>query len=297
MDETRVARVQTKLEGFVDHLYVSAVGETVAQGQPLFSVFHRRAYSMAQAEFLEASLTAAGMGTTAGPNAQKQRIANAETARAARQQLEMLGFSDDQIAAVSRAHQPLTSLPVGAPISGVIVEYRVALNQKLSMEPLLTIADLSSLWAVGDFSPGDAAAIRNGQAATLTVPYYPGKEFQATVQAILPAMDPLAHTVKVRIEIPNPALLLKPEMFGQIELRAGSGTRKLTVPAEAVLDSGLAQTVFADLGNGYVEPITVKTGERFGGRIEILQGLREGNPIVTSGAFLLDSETRIRSRD
>jgi RND family efflux transporter MFP subunit len=299
VDETRLAHIQTKLEGNVDHLYVSAAGEKVTQGQPLLTIFHRRTYAMPQAQFLEALMGNAGMGPIpkSPAEAERMRLANGEALRIARQQLEMLGFTDEQIAAVQRAHQPLASIPVHSPVSGVITEFHVAVNQKISMEPLLTIADLSSLWAVADFSPADAAFVRPGQSATLTVPYFPEKVFHGTVQTALPVMDSAAHTVKVRVAVPNPDWLLKPEMFGQMELRVEGSRKRLTVPATAVIDTGRERIVFADLGGGYLEPRSVQTGERFGDRVEILQGLKDGNRIVTSGAFLLDSESRIRSRN
>jgi RND family efflux transporter MFP subunit len=299
VDETRVARLQTKLEGSVDHLYVSAPGERVTQGQPLLTVFHRRTYAMPQAQFLEALMGNAGMGPTpkSPAEAERMRLANGEALRIARQQLEILGFTDEQIAAVQRAHQPLASIPVHSPITGVITEFHVALNQKISMESLLTIADLSSLWAVADFSPADAAFVHSGQSVAITAPYFPGKVFRGIVQTVLPVMDVAAHTVKVRVAVPNPDGLLKPEMFGQVELRVEGPRKKLTVPVTAVIDTGVERVVFADLGGGYLEPRSVTTGERFADRVEILQGLQVGSRIVTSGAFLLDSESRIRSRN
>jgi Cu(I)/Ag(I) efflux system membrane fusion protein len=298
VNENRVARVQTKLEGFIDHLYVRGVGERVTRGQPLLTVYNRRTYSMAQMEFLQAAMNASGMGEpaagAASPDA--KRIADAEALRAARERLQMLGFTDDQIEAVGRAHQALWSLPIHAPISGVIIEYNAALNKKLAMEPLLTIADLSSVWVTADFVTLDAATIQPGQRATLTVPYVPGKVFQGTVDAVLPELDPVTRTLKVRLQFDNPGLLLRPEMYGEVELRSVAGLRKLTAPRDAVLDSGRGQTVFVDLGDGYLEPRDVQTGERFGDRVEIVQGLKAGQRIVTSGNFLLDSESRLRLR-
>jgi membrane fusion protein, copper/silver efflux system len=298
LNENRVARVQTKLDGFIDHLYVKGVGEHVTQGQPLLSIYNRRTYSMAQMEFLQAATDASGMGEPAAgassPDA--KRTANAEALRAARQRLQMLGFSDDQIEAVGRAHQALWSLPIHAPISGVIVEYNASLNQKLGMEPLLTIADLTSVWVTADFATADAAAIQTGRSATLIIPYLPGKVFRGTVDAVLPELDPVTRTLKVRLQFDNPGLLLRPEMYGEVELHSAAGPRKLTAPQEAVLDSGRSQTVFVDLGDGYLESREVQTGERFGDRVEIIQGLKAGQHIVTSGNFLLDSESRMRLR-
>jgi Cu(I)/Ag(I) efflux system membrane fusion protein len=296
VDESRVVHVQSKLEGFIDHLYVHSVGETVTQGQPLLSIFNRRTYSMPQMQFLQATMDASGMNAPATDlsNPNQKRLADAEALRTARQQLEMLGFTEDQIQAVSRAHQVLTSVPIHAPLSGVVIEFHAALNQKLDMEPLLTIADLSGVWVTADCLASDGASIRPGQSATLTVPYLPDRVFRGTVDTVLPKLDPETHSLQVRLRFANPSMLLKPEMAGELEFSAGTGARRLTVPTQAVLDSGRTQRVFVDLGGGFVEPREVHTGERFGDRIEILSGIRPGQRIVISGNFLLDSESRMR---
>jgi Cu(I)/Ag(I) efflux system membrane fusion protein len=297
INESRTARIQTKLEGFVDHVSVTAPGEYVTQGQPLFSIYNRRAYSMAQMTFLQAQMDAAGMGRTSSDsnNPGQSARAAAEALAAARLQMEMTGFTDYQIEGIARAHQALTSFPFHAPISGIIVEYNVALNQKVGMEPLLTIADLSTVWVTGSFAPADAVAIKPGQAATLTVPYLPERVFHGTVQTLLPEVEAGSRTAKVRFQFDNPAYVLKPEMFGEVELRSAA-EKKLTVPQEAVLDRGRTQVVFLDLGGGYLEPHEVRTGEKFASRVQIREGLKPGQRIVVSGNFLLDSEVRMRSR-
>jgi len=296
VDDTRVARVQTKLEGFIDQLFVKSVGETVRKGQPLLSIYNRRAYSMAQSEFLDAIMASGGMGLTAEAAASPDaRRAAREAVLAAREHLEMLGFTEYQIEAVARAHQPLRSLPIYAPIGGVVIEYSAALNDPVGMQPLLTIADLSSVWATASFAAADAAGIRRGQSAVLRVPYAPGRTFHGVVDLILPQVDPETHTLSARVQVDNPGLELKPQMYGEVELRAGGGSKKLTVPQEAVIDSGRAQTVFVASGEGYLEPRVVATGERYGDRIEILRGLKPGERVVTSGNFLLDSEVQLRS--
>jgi Cu(I)/Ag(I) efflux system membrane fusion protein len=297
VNENRVARVQSKLEGYIDHIYVTAPGERVTQGQLLLSIYNRRAYSMAQMQFLQAAMDATGMSLPATDPAHPndRRLAAAEALRDARQQLEMMGFTGDQIDAIHRAQQPLFSVPVHAPISGIVLEKNAALNQKPGMEPLLTIADLSTIWATAYLSAGDAAAIEPGQAATLAVPNLPQKVFHGFVRTVLPELDASTSTTKVLLQFDNAAYLLKPGMYGEVEVRS-HGLQKLTVPEEAVVDRGRTQVVFVDLGGGYLEPREVRTGERFGDRVEIVQGLTSGQRIVTSGNFLLDSESQMRLR-
>jgi membrane fusion protein, copper/silver efflux system len=296
VNENRVARIQSKLEGYIDRIYVTSPGEHVTQGQLLLSIYNRRTYSMAQMQFLQAAMDATGMSLPATDltNPNERRLAAAEALRSAHQQLEMMGFTSDQIDAVSRAHQPLYSVPIHAPISGVVLELNAALNQKAGMEPLLTIADLATVWVTATFLGGDTAAIQSGQAASLSVPNLPGKVFHGVVQTILPELDPSTGSTKVLLQFDNAAYLLKPEMYGEVELRSPSA-KKLTVPEQAVLDRGRTQAVFVDLGGGYLEPREVRIGERFGDRVEIVQGLKSGQRIVTSGNFLLDSESQLRS--
>lgn len=297
VNEERIVRVQTKLEGFIDQLYVKSVGEPVKKGQLLLSIYNRRAYSMAQSEFLRAMMDSSGMGLSAAAAASPEaRNAAHEGLLAAREHLSMLGFTEDQIEAVARAHQPLRSFPLYASIDGIVIGYNAALNQEPGMEPLLTIADLSNVWVTAGFSAAEAATIRPGQNATLTAPFAPDRVFHGSVDRILPELDADTRQVKVRLVFDNSDQSLRPQMYGEVELHTGAGKQRLTVRQEAVLDSGHTRSVFLDLGDGYLEPHEVITGERFGDRIEIVHGLTAGQRVVTSGNFLLDSETQIHSR-
>jgi RND family efflux transporter MFP subunit len=159
---------------------------------------------------------------------------------------------------------------------------------------LYTIADFSTVWVIADVFEYEAAQIHVGLAASMTMPYLPGRIFRGKVSYILPQVDPATRTLKVRIQFDNPGNQLKPEMFGDVEFRTG-GARVLTVPQSAVLNSGLRQVIFVDRDNGYLEPRDVKTGRQFDSRIEILSGLKAGERIVTSGNFLIDSESQLNA--
>jgi len=159
---------------------------------------------------------------------------------------------------------------------------------------LYTVVDLSKVWIMADVFEYEAPMVQMGQPAKVSLSYNSGKPLSAQVNYIQPQVDPMTRTLKVRLEADNPALMLKPDMYVDVEFRVGMPQR-VTVPAEAVLDSGLKKTVFVDRGNGYVEPRQVEIGERIADRIEIRKGLQAGERIVTSGNFLIDSESQLKS--
>jgi len=293
VNEKRVAHIETRLEGWIDKLFVGAAGEAVTQGQVLFTVYNRKPVTT-QMEFLHA-MDVRMAAVMAGASASPGQLADADALlTAAKQRMDALGFSDAQMEAIGRSHQPVWKVPVVAPIAGTVTEYHALQGQMLTPGTVLTIADLSTVWVTADLAGVEAAAIRPGQAATLRAPFFPGRTFRGTVDTILPQLDAVTHRLAVRLQFDNPDRLLRPEMYGEIELRTSAARRTLTVPGEAVVDSGRSQTVFLDLGDGYVEPREVTTGERFGDRVEIVRGLAAGQRIVTSGNFLLDSESRMR---
>jgi RND family efflux transporter MFP subunit len=159
---------------------------------------------------------------------------------------------------------------------------------------LYTVADLSTVWVIADVFEYEVANVRVNLPASLTLVSSPGRAFRGRVSYILPDVDPATRTLKVRLQFDNPGFALKPGMFGEVELSTG-GARKLTVPETAVLNSGDRQVVFLDRGEGRFEPRAVTIGVQSGGLIEILSGLREGDRIVTSGNFLLDSESQLKA--
>jgi len=159
---------------------------------------------------------------------------------------------------------------------------------------LYTVADLSTVWVIADVFEYEASNVRLNQAASLTLVSSPGRVFHGRVSYILPQVDPTTRTLKVRLQFDNPGFALKPDMYGDVELQTG-GARKLVAPETAVLNSGDRQVVFLDRGNGRFEPRAVTIGAQSGGLIEILSGLQEGDRIVTSGNFLIDSESQLKT--
>jgi Cu(I)/Ag(I) efflux system membrane fusion protein len=295
LDETRIAHVQTKLDGYVDQILVKTVGTEVRKGQLLLTVYHPKSLA-AQEEYINAVKAVMGVNQESGGSTGGPRAANSEgLMAAARLRLELMGFTEMQIETMTKAMQPMWRLPVVAPIAGVVTEVNALPRQRLVPETLFTIADLSTVWATADLPVGETAEMAAGQTAKLRVRSLAGREFRAVVDSVLPQFDGATHTRKIRVRIDNPGRTLLPEMYGDLEIRRPGTRRAVLVPREAVLDRGLRQVVFVDAGQGVVKPRDVTVGASAGGRTEILRGLRPGERVVVSGGFLIDSESRLSS--
>ncbi len=289
-DETRIAKVQSKLEGWIDQVFVDFTGKLVKEGDPLLTVYSPEALATQQ-EYLLAVKARDSMHD----NPLHDMLGGAENlVAAARKRLELWDISEAQIDQIAGTGKTIKYLTLASPISGFVMERNAFPKQRVAADTVLyTVADLSTVWVMADVFEYEASAVRMGQPATLTLSYLPGRVFRGRVSYIMPQVDPNTRTLKVRIEFSNPGFALKPDMYGEVELQGG-GARRLVVPQSAVLQSGDRQTVFLDAGDGHFEPRVVKTGVQAGDRIEILSGLKEGDRIVVSGNFLLDSESRLR---
>jgi RND family efflux transporter MFP subunit len=215
--------------------------------------------------------------------------------KAARMRLELFDLSRPQIEEVERTGNPIRAITLNAPAGGFVAARNAFPNQRVTAETeLYMLADLSRVWIMADVFEADLSRIRQGQPATVSLPYENNRSFSARVAYIQPQVDPVTRTLKIRLEAANAGLRLKPDMFVDVTFRI-SQSAKLTVPSEAVLNAGLRKTVFVDKGDGYLEPRQVETGEAIGDRVEILSGLKAGERIVTSGNFLIDSESQLKS--
>jgi RND family efflux transporter MFP subunit len=290
LDETRIAKVQSRLEGWIDQLFVDFTGKAVNKGDALLTIYSPEALATQQ-EYLLAMKAQRVMQDSP---VHEMMGSTENLVAAAKKRLELWDISDRQIEQVASTGQPLKNLTLYSPISGFVMERNAFAKQRVTPEMVLyTVADLSSVWVIADVFEYEAANVRLNQPATLTLTSVPGRAFHGRVSYILPQMDPATRTLKVRIAFENPDMALKPDMYGEVDLQTG-GARKLVVPAAAVLNSGERQRVFVDRGNGYFEPRAVKIGAQLDNRIEILSGLKAGERIVTSGNFLMDSESRLK---
>ena len=282
LDESKVYRVQTKLEGWFDEVYVTSVGTFVKKNQQLLTIYNPQS-TPAQLEWV--ALMKAKM--------LEQKPDEGLIAQS-RRKLELLGLTDEQIETIGKSRAPMYRMLIKSPIDGFVLERNAFPKQKVTPETIYTIADLSKVWATADVFEYQAPPLVVGQTVILTVPYLPGRRFEGVVDSVLPIVDPASRTLKVRAVFVNSDYALKPEMYGEMEFRSGGGSR-LTVPQDAVLDSGLRKTVFIDRGEGYFEPREVKTGKQYGDRIEIVSGVKKGERVVVSGNFLLDSESQLKT--
>lgn len=291
VDETRTTRVHARVEGWIERVHADFVGELIKQDQPLLTLYSPELLATQQ-ELLLALQARTIMSKSSMHEARGNSDALVE---AARRRLELWNFNRNQIETVEKTGKPIPSVTIFAPSGGFITARNAFPGQKIAPDTeLYAIADLSKVWVMADVFESDAPSVRIGLPATITSSNDPAVRLQARVSYIQPQVDPATRTLKVRLELNNPAYRLKPDMFVDVGFRVG-GSNMLVVPSEAVLDTGTTQTVFVDRGNGLLEPRKVEAGRRFGDQVEILRGLSQGERIVVSGTFLLNSESQLKS--
>ncbi|MCC6590226.1 MAG: efflux RND transporter periplasmic adaptor subunit [Bryobacterales bacterium] len=290
-DETRVAKVQTKIEGWIDQVHVDFTGKLVEKGQPLLTLYSPEMLATQQ-EYLLAIRSRELMRSSPLASSREQSDSLLE---ATRKRLQLWDLSDAQIDEITRTGKPIKNITLYSPIGGYVMMRNAFPKQRITPETeLYTVADLSRVWIMADVFESDAPSVRVGMPVVVSLPYENGRKLTGRVDYIQPQVDMTTRTLKVRIDVNNPQLSLRPDMFVNVDFQVATASR-VTVPSEAVLNSGLRTTVFVDLGQGYLEPRQVTVGERLGSRVEITSGLREGERVVTSGNFLIDSESQLKS--
>jgi membrane fusion protein, copper/silver efflux system len=289
-DETRVAQVFSKVEGWIEKLVVNYTGKLVQKGQPLFTL-----YSPDLVATQEEYLLALRAKQTLGSSAIKEISAGSDSLlESAHRRLSLWDISEEQINHLEKTGKPQRTLTFFSPISGFVLKKDALQGMRVMPDKeLYTITDLSTVWVNADIYEYELAHIRVGQKATINLSYFPARNFVGKVSWISPVMDEKTRTAKVRLEFANRDFILKPEMYANVEIEIDAG-RKLAVPDEAVLDSGLRKVVFLDKGQGRFEPAEVKLGNKFDGYYEVLGGLSPGERILASASFLLDSESRLK---
>ena len=294
VDENRIYRVVSASEGWLVDLQGGTTGSLVAKDQILAKisgrdVFNRDIISGQQAFFLALSTLERKKADKAP---EEQLTLAAQQVLLAERNLMAIGMPETQIKELERTRKPAQEIEVRAPVAGLVLSRNVYPKFRFDRNTeLYRIADLRRVWILADVYENEAVYFKPGIQARVTLAYQK-QTFQAQVSRELPLFDAATRTLKVRLELDNPGYVLRPDMFVDVEFPIHLPPA-ITVPDDAVLDTGLKKTVFVDRGQGFFEPREVKIGWRFGNRVEILQGLAAGERIVVSGAFLFDSESRM----
>jgi membrane fusion protein, copper/silver efflux system len=287
--EDGLATISTRFGGWIEELAVSQTGQHVAKGQVLATIYSPELLA-AEQEYINAltwSAKSAGAATVGE--------LNAELAASARRRLELLGISEQELQEIERSRKPVRALRIRSPVAGHVITKGVLPGTFVQpATELFTIADLSKIWVLAEVHENQASQVRLGQSAKLSFAAYPAEAFAGSVTTIYPTMSAETRTLRVRIELDNRAEKLRPGMYGDVML-AGHERDGLVVPSEAVVDTGREQYVFTVAGPGRFEPRRVQVGARDNGLAQVLSGLQEGEIVVTTGNFLIDSESRLRA--
>jgi membrane fusion protein, copper/silver efflux system len=292
-DETRESHVHVKWEGWIQEFFVSFVGQRVQRGDPLFSVYSPELVT-AEQELLVALARANAARGASRPGERESAEALLDTART---KLGLYDVPPEAIAQIEQEGRVLRALTVRAPRSGTVIEKTALPGMYVEPEmDLYTIADLSRVWVLADLYEYEAPFVRAGQPARFTPVGAEGApaEVEATVAFVAPTVGSETRTVKIRLELPNEDGTLRPGAYGTVRLEIPLEPA-LVIPADAVLDTGARQLVFVQAGEGLFEPRAVRLGARAGGSVQVLEGLAEGEQVVTRAQFLLDSESRLRA--
>jgi len=290
MDETRLVHVHVRTNGWIQKVFVDYTWQQVKQGDPLFTFYSPDLLATEQ-EYLLALRARDSLARSSFPEIVN---AGATLLDAARQRLELWDLSEAQIHEIAASGKPAHAVTISSPTSGYVVDRKALPNQYVTPETeVYQFVDLSSVWVKGEIYESDAPSVSVDQEATLTTEALPNTALRGKLNFISPTVNPDTRTITVRMEFPNPGTKLKPGMFVNVVLHRALG-RRLTVPVDAVLDSGTSQRVFVDRGRGVFEPRTVKVGARSADYAVILSGLRAGESVVTRANFLIDSESNLR---
>ena len=276
-DESRVSHIHLRVSGWIERLAVASEGERVKRGQRLFNLYSPELVN-AQEEYLQAL-----------------QAGHKRLIQASRDRLRALGLTQGQIRALGKRMRALQTLSVFAPQDGVVSDLpvREGMYVKPSMR-VMTLADLSSIWLLAEVFERQSEWVRLGDPAEVSLPFLPGRHWKGRVEYIYPALDPKTRTLRARLRFPNPDEALKPNMYARVRIHANPRKDVLSIPLEALIRTGRSERVILALGEGRFAVRAVESGIESGERVEILKGLKEGEEVVTSGQFLIDSEAAMR---
>ena len=290
-DETRQAEISTRVDGWIRDLRADYTGRTVRRGETLFTLYSPDLIAT-ENEYLLALRGHINPGSHLDDEA--GRYADRLVA-AARERLLRLDMTDDDVAALEQRGRASEVLTFRSPVSGVIVDKAALRGMRVAAGQMLyRVVDLSSVWAEAEVNETDLASLRVGMPATVVVDAYPDRAIEGRISYIFPTVSERTRTARVRLTLPNPHGLLKPNMLATVSLETATSDA-LVVPSDAVVDTGTQHLVFVAEGDGHFAPRNVKLGRRSPGESEIVSGLKDGDEVAASATFFLDSESQLRS--
>jgi Cu(I)/Ag(I) efflux system membrane fusion protein len=283
LDERRVSVIAMRAESYVQKVADITTGAHVVKGQPLMEIYSP-AVSSAAAEYIS-TLSSKVTGGSEGPYG-----------KGSRQRLMNLDVPEAVIAAIEKGRNVPIGIEWTAPRDGIVLERNVTEGMRAQPgDVLFRIADHSVVWAIVDVAERDLGSVAIGQRTIVRARSFPGREFSGKISVIYPQITKETRTARVRVELPNPDLLLIHDMYVDAEIETGSAEAVLAIPESAVLDNGSRQAVLVDKGEGRFEPREVKLGHRGEGFVEVREGLAEADPVVTSANFLIDAESNLKA--
>lgn len=289
-DQSRQAKVTAWIAGRIDKLHVNTVGAFVSKDKPVAEIYSPDLLSTQQ-EYLLALKSRDQLKNSPIPSISQ----NGEgLVASAKQRLMLFGVKESQISEMEKAGRPNIRLPIYTPLSGVVIEKNVQQGQYVNTgDPLFSIADLSKVWVEIELYENEFTNIRIGQRVEIRSQSFPDRPFSGRISFIYPFLDPKTRTVKARVEMANPGMKLKPDMFVNAVIKIPLGS-SLVVPVTAVIDTGKRRTVWVENPPGMFEPRDVQTGQQSDGSIQILSGLKRGDRVAVSGGYLIDSESQLK---
>jgi membrane fusion protein, copper/silver efflux system len=292
-DERKVYSVNTKIMGWIEKLDVDYTGQLVRRGEPLLELYSPELVST-QEEYLQALRYERQL---AGSSSDEARKGSENLVQSARRRLIYWDIPESEINALGLRGTPKKTMTFYAPVDGYVIDKMAYKGQSVmaGME-LYRIADLSTVWIIADIYQYELPWVKMGQKADIELSYIPGKKFQGTVTYIYPTLNMETRTAKVRIELRNtPKLEFKPEMFATVQIVSPVSLNTVAVPEQAIIRSGERNVAVIALGGGYFDPRDVTLGVTAGGFVQILDGIKEGEKIVVSSQFLIDSESNLKT--
>jgi membrane fusion protein, copper/silver efflux system len=288
-DDNRVFRLMAGTDGWIESLQDNPAGSLVKKDQAL-ATFYSREFRNAEQAYLG---SLASIERVKGLQADDQNRLADSSVRINEEQLRTLGMGEPQIRELAKTRQVTGDITLSAPVDGIVLSRTITPQQRFEKgTEFYRIADLSKVWIVADVYSEETVALRPGSRATVLIREL-SKTITATVSNSPPLFDATSRTLKLRLEADNPGMLMRPDMYVDVEFRVSSPPG-LSIPSEAVLDSGMQKIVYLETSDGVFEPRTVELGPSFGNRVAVKRGLNEGDRVVTAGNFLIDSESRMK---